>query len=739
MQHLTTNRSNPGKAGGLAILLLLILPPILLAQPVVQHGLRIVLQPDQYRIQATDTIAIPNAMEKTLRFRLHAGLQLTTSTPGIRLTPQPITPPNRPGAIPTTSYTVTLPPAGHTFVLHYTGQIMPPLPPDAKRVHNTRRTDGAITPNGIFLAAPAYWYPRIENVRLTFTLDAQLPPAWDAISQGRRTRHERQPDGTHVRWVSPQPQEQIYLVGGTYTEYRQTSGALLAMAFLRTPDAVLAQTYLDATVSYIAMYQSLLGPYPYAKFALLENFRESGYGMPSFTLMGSKVIRFPFILYTSYPHEILHNWWGNGVFIDASEGNWAEGLTAYLADHLMQEQRGTGAAYRRTTLQKYADYVTEQQDFPLTAFHARHNTVSEAVGYGKAMMLFHMLRQQVGDAAFIRTLRAFYHDHRFQAATFSDLLRSFSMTAGIDAQGIFKQWVARTGTPQLRIGATHVRADGTGYLLSAVLQQEQSGPAYRLHVPLAVTLTGQQQAFQTTVVMRDKHLDLSLRLAARPLRLDIDPQFDIFRRLHRQEMPPALSQLFGAEHLLLVLPTAAPAAIRQAYAQLAQTWQHKAPQQIEIRWDDTLTALPADRAVWLCGWENRWRSLLNAALTGYDLAIHNDGVRLHQTELQRANDAVVLTARHPANAQLPIAWLGAELPAALPGLARKLPHYGKYSYLSFSGVAPTNHLKGQWPVVQSPMTRYLSQNNVHGKQTPRAGLRPRLPLMSGPPPAGTTR
>ena len=81
----------------------------------------------------------------------------------------------------------------------------------------------------------------------------------------------------------------------------------------------------------------------------MENFWETGYGMPSFTLLGPQVIRFPFILTSSYPHEILHNWWGNSVFVDYPTGNWCEGLTAYMADHLMKEQvgssRGVSARY----------------------------------------------------------------------------------------------------------------------------------------------------------------------------------------------------------------------------------------------------------------------------------------------------------------------------------------------------------------------------------------------------------
>ena len=65
------------------------------------------------------------------------------------------------------------------------------------------------------------------------------------------------------------------------------------------------------------------------------------------------MIRLPFILHTSYPHEILHNWWGNSVYVDGASGNWCEGLTAYLADHLIREGQGRGAEYRLDTLKKY--------------------------------------------------------------------------------------------------------------------------------------------------------------------------------------------------------------------------------------------------------------------------------------------------------------------------------------------------------------------------------------------------
>ena len=48
-----------------------------------------------------------------------------------------------------------------------------------------------------------------------------------------------------------------------------------------------------------------------------------------------------------------------------------------------------------------------------------------------------------------------------------------------------------------------------------------------------------------------------------------------------------------------------------------------------------------------------------------------------------------------------VVWVTIHDEAAVPGLARKLPHYGKYSYLIFQN--GTNRDKGFWPVEASPL------------------------------------
>jgi hypothetical protein len=121
------------------------------------------------------------------------------------------------------------------------------------------------------------------------------------------------------------------------------------------------------------------------------------------------------------------------------------------------------------------------------------------------------------------------------------------------------------------------------------------------------------------------------------------------------------------------------------------------------------------------------------ALSGYGTEIHGKGVTLGKREILRKDHSVVLTIRHPKNREQSLTWIATDLSQALPGLARKLPHYHKYSYLGFQGKEPDNVAKGRWPVLSSPMTVFVSGKNGTTDSTVRGKLAQRVPLAALPP------
>ena len=704
------------------------------AAALLHHDLKVILHPDNHSIEIQDTITLTGGTTDTLIFALHPELLPELLDPGAHLTALPALNSSADdlGIIPK-HYRLTLAADANSFTLRYQGNIRHALQQQGEDyARSSRKTPGIISPQGVFLTSASFWYPHIDTGMLTFTLDLQLPAGWKGMSQGERLGQVATDTTVSEHWRSTTPQQEIYLIAGPYTEYEKTENNVTAMVLLRRPDPALAQKYLDTTHQYIELYDALIGPYPFRKFALVENFWETGYGMPSFTLLGSKVLRFPFILHSSYPHEILHNWWGNSVYVDYRSGNWAEGLTSYLADHLIMEQRGRGVAYRRTTLQKYTDYVSQQDDFPLTAFRSRHSARTEAVGYGKTLMLFHMLRRQLGDAAFIDGLQSFYDQYRFRVADFAALQAVYSTTAQQPLNNFFSQWVERAGAPQLRVTRATATPQGDGYRLSAVIEQTQPAAPYVLQVPVAVHLEGMNEAYQTDIRLTQRRTTLKIDLPARPLQLDIDPEFDIFRRLHRNEIPPAISQAMGAQQLLLILPAQAATDLQRAYQALAESWQQEKPEQIDVVFDNALERIPDDRSVWLFGWNNRFLPQLKEALHAYDFADLGNTIRIEHATIKPDTHSLVILGRHPQDPEQALGWLAAGSAAAVPGLGRKLPHYGRYSYLAFTGTAPDNVLKGQWPVVNSPLSVAVIQDDGVKIEFSPARLAPRKPLAPAP-------
>jgi len=683
--------------------------------PVIEHALQVRLHPAAHRLEVHDRLKIPAVLvDHDFSFLLNADLKVRSTSPGLRLAivkrrvlagavgmDREDHDPNNPVRVNVYRVLGVREHSDLALDLAYEGVIDNPIREQGQAyARGFSETPGIIEERGVYLARSSHWVPEAHGTLLRYRLHTDLPAGWKSVSQGLRgedssTGPHTSPDRVHEVWEVATPTEQVHLIAARFTEYPRDAGAVKAYAFLRTPDEALAARYLTATAQYLKMYDGLFGQYPYGKFALVENFWETGYGMPSFTLLGPQIIRFPFILTSSYPHELLHNWWGNGVFVDFTGGNWCEGLTAYLADHLLAEQRGQGAVHRRDILQRVTDFVTPENDFPLTQFRSRYDAVTEAIGYGKTAMVWNMLRERVGDAPFLASLKTFYRDNQFRAASFDDIRRSFEAVTGRDLGPFFKEWVTQKGLPELRLD----QATRSGNDVTVRLAQAQAPPWFALDVPVAIyTASGVQ--LRSIVMTADQPTATgSFTLPSPVTRVDIDPQFQVYRRLSPLETPPALSKAFGASQVLIVVPAADAGT---SYAGFVKAWSRTG---VEVVDDRSLSSLPHDRPVWIIGSNNRYAAAVSQALGIYGAALDAGALRLADTTYAAGAKSIVVAVRNPENPATVLVYVSAPTAAAAEGLARKLPHYGKYSWLIFQGDAPDNEAKGEWPASQSPLVQ----------------------------------
>lgn len=553
-----------------------------------------------------------------------------------------------------------------------------------------------ILPEGTYLSAGTPWFPRIEGQRGRHRVEVSAPAGISAVTAGRLLRLDTRSSRTVTTWENPFPLEGLALTAGAFTMARDEFDGIQLLTFLSPENAALAPGYLAAMRRHLAFYRDLLGPYPFPKFAVVENFLPTGFGLPSWTLLGKSVVRLPFLLDTSLPHEIVHSWWGNAIEIDYAQGNWGEGLTTYLADYLLKERAGPpeGLDYRRKILRDYAALVTPGNDFPLSAFHGRMAKYQQAIGYGKGAMVFHMLRQEVGDQAFWSALRRMAAEGSGRVMGWRDLERIFSATAGRDLHWFFVQWVEQQGAPELTFEAVRTVRAANGWTVSgAILQQ---GAGYRLTLPLRLT-TAAGDSLEQRVRLDGPRTPFTFAAATPPALLEADPENDLFRRLAPAEVPATVNDLLTPKQPLVIVADgqqhlreagrdllkglhwdAAEIVTEGAVARSSLTgrdllffgWPHR--RELQPPLPDGLTVATADNvSTWTITGEQSGGDTLLAVLAGRD---NTDGVRA----IFLAND-----------------------PEAAAQAAPKISHYGRFSLLLFK--AGRNVVKTTWPSRSSPL------------------------------------
>ena len=554
---------------------------------------------------------------------------------------------------------------------------------------------GVISSEGTLLLSRAKWYPDVPDTRPTFRLRVEAPAGYEAVTAGKRLDRSVQGGISSSTWETTHPLQGLALSAGPYVVGEKDHEEIPIYTYFFPQDDHLSEQYRQSTATYLSLYSDLLGPYPFPKYAVVENFFPTGYGFPSYTLIGGRVLRLPFILETSLAHEVAHAWWGTSVFVDPEQGNWCEGLVTYIADHLLKERSSPekGRAYRLNILRTYAVTVSPETDFPLREFTSRYSPATHAVGYGKGAMVFHMARCLVGDKAFWAGLREVFRKKVFQEASWDDFASALQDTGGLDLGPFFKQWVDRPGAPTLALEGVRAEEDQGGWKVIGRLTQE--APAYSLVVPLMLETEG--SSLDVKISLHGETASFTLDSKERPRRLVVDPDVDIFRRLDPTEIPPVIENLKASKSIVaLAARTALPEMIASSKILLEALGHKNAPVLPEA---ETSPERLKGHDILYVGYPEK--KILLPSLPDA-LSLSHKAFALNGKTYQNPGDVLFVVLPHPQDARR-VAALFLPLAGKQTGReALKIPHYGKYSYLVFQdGV---NRVKGTWPALTSPLT-----------------------------------
>ena len=718
--------------------------PVLPQVAIRHHELFVQIVPDEHTLIAKDRLTFEVSQPKTpIRFSLartlqvdHIALVQTTAgaEPSIRDVPFELAH----GSGPESAQEVRIPShlvtAGLvTLDVDYHGVINDP-PRDARHLRfvTPSETAGHIGPEGVYVSSESHWYPDISESLSTYTVMVAVPTGWTVVTQGKAGESRACPAGlcrsermVLTEWVVPQPSEALTLVANTFvTSLRdwtaKTGQRIQLSTYLFPDDAHLADEYLDATARYLDAYIPLLGPYPFEKFAVVENFFASGLGMPSFTLLGSGIIKRHYVQPYALGHEIVHSWIGNGVFNHADRENWVEGLTTYLANYYWHELMGDRTQardQRRLMVQGYNLHVPPERDYPVAQFTQKVDEHDNAIGYQKAAMLFHLLRQEVGEETFWRALTSLVARYRGRYVEWRDLEQVFAEESRRDLRWFFAQWVEQDGAPVLSLQEAVVRpAAGTPtttFQLDATVVQ--SGNPFRLPLQLLVRLEGGSE-YQMTVPLRSSRETISVTVPARPITIDLDPEFMAFRRIARQSLSPVLNH-YVTDRRRSVLKAytdeaGQPSPFRDVVARIeAQEQQKPIGERTAIVSLPEGGLLPQEGSVLVLGGQES-RSAIQSILAnhcGEYASLNESGVMVMGTAYEGPGLALLASCHRADRPGSVVTVLYAATPQALSKVARLLFFYGWNSFVLFKDGAVVT--RGDWTVENDRTEVRLDEGN----------------------------
>lgn len=378
------------------------------------------------------------------------------------------------------------------------------------------------------------WFPTIDkpDQKTTQEISMTVKSKYTTLSNGKLVSQKPNTDGTRTdTWKMDLPNSP-YLFMMAVGEFKVTKDSYKGKEvsyYLEPKYAPYAKQIFGKTPDMIQFYSNLLGvDYPWNKYSQVvgRDYVSGAMENTTATLHGEHVQKTDRELLDgneegTIAHELFHQWFGDYVTAESWSNLTMNESFATFGEVIWHGHDAGQDAEDKSRYEKLQSYLgsTKNGESPVLArFHYNDKEdMFDNVSYAKGSIILYALKNQMGDAAFYKSLNRYLTTNAFKNGETHQLRLAMEEVTGKDWSPYFNQWYYNGGHPILSIDYGYENGKAT-----IKVKQTQDASVQTFTLPVKVDIYAGGQKIRKEILINSREQSFSFDVSTKPDLIDFD-------------------------------------------------------------------------------------------------------------------------------------------------------------------------------------------------------------------------
>ena len=310
--------------------------------------------------------------------------------------------------------------------------------------------------NLVLLRRENRWYPLQYDDIASLKLDVVVPNNYYVFTVGNLIDKKSINNNTEYRFENNNyfSYPLIIAKSDSITTLSKSIDSININFFFKSTDTTVNNKIVDEVCKSFSFYNKYIGNYKHKQLSLVEIPFEGAQFVQSLStlvLIGSPFINYFKLGYSDWPpHEIAHQWWGSGIYINSkTKARWflEESINEYFKTLYVENTMGVDSLKKqlKSYLELYND-IDKSKELPIidiTNFSTMENGYAI---YQKGPLVVNKLRNLMGYDSYKIFINELYNNYYGKIITFDEFILTLSK---YDTNGTFvktlNKWLSETG------------------------------------------------------------------------------------------------------------------------------------------------------------------------------------------------------------------------------------------------------------------------------------------------------